>query len=247
MLNIYILTAREFKSLFVSPMLWVVLVMFLVFHGFSFWLLLEFLSQPMAPEGAPMQIFFGGTMLFWLGFLPICAVIPMGAIAAERRNGTLETLMTAPVTDTEVILSKFTACWGFFIFLWLPTLAYVLLLSQYGELDYGPIWSGYLGSLLLGGAFIAIGILTSTLTKNQIVAAALALGFICCLFLIALLAFIPSAMGGQETLYSYLSIWNHMDDWGRGIVDTRHIVYCVSIMAFALFGSVRLLETRRWG
>ncbi len=246
MRNLYILTAREFKSLFVSPVLWVVLVMFLLYHGFSFWLLLEFLSQPMSPEGAPMQYFFGGSMLYWLGFLAICAVIPMGAIAAERRNGTIETLMTAPVTDLEVILSKFVACWGFFIFLWVPTLAYVLLLSQYGELDYGPVWSGYLGTLLLGGSFISIGILASTLTRNQIVAAAVALGISLCLFLIALLAYLPSAMGGQETLYNYLSIWNHMDDWGRGVVDTRHIVYCVSIMVFALFGSVRLLETRRW-
>jgi ABC-2 type transport system permease protein len=246
MSKLHILIGREFKALFVSPVLWVVLVMFLFFQGFSFWLLLNFLSQPMAPEGAPMQYFFGGSMLYWLCFHPTCAVIPMGAIAAERRNGTLETLMTAPVTDLEVILSKFLACWGFFGILWVPTLAYVLLLSQYGEIDLGPVCAGYLGTLLLGGAFISIGILTSTATRNQIVAAIAALGIGLFLFLLALLAYLPSTMGSHEDLFNYVSIWSHMDDWGKGIVDTRHAAYPLSIMVLSLFCSVRLLEGRRW-
>lgn len=248
MRSLPILIVREFKALFVSPILWVVLVAFLLFQGLGFWILLELLSQPMAPEGAPTQFFFGGTMLFWLGFLPICAVIPMGAIASERGSGTLEMLMTAPVTDLEVILAKFAASWGFFIFLWVPTLAYVLLLWSYsdGELDLGPVWSGYLGTVLLGGAFISLGLLASTLTRNQLVAAVIALGIILSMFLLTLLAYLPSSAETSEAIYTYLSVWDHMENWGKGIVDTRYIIYSLSLTAFALFCSVRILESRRW-
>ena len=245
MRSLPILIGREMRSLFVSPILWVVLVMFLLFNGITFWLLLGFLSQPMAPEGAPMQFFFGGSVLYWLAVLAMATVIPMGAIASEQRNGTIETLMTAPVTELEVILAKFLACWGFYTALWVPTLAYVVLLMQYGEPDLGPILSGYLGTLLLGGCFLSIGIFMSTVTKNQIVAAVLSFVSYGTLFLLSLMAYMPST-GGRQSFFNYINIWEHMDDWGRGIMDTRHIVYCVSIMVFALFCSVRALESRRW-
>ena len=247
MRNLLTMIEREFKALFVSPILWIVMVMFLVYQGLSFWAILSFLAQPNAPEGAPFQFFFGATTLYWIGFLVICSVIPMGAIASERRNGTLETLMTAPVTELEVIVSKFLASWGFFIGLWIPTLAYVLLLYHYSEggLDLGPIWSGYLGSLLLGGAFISIGLLASVMTRNQIVAAVVAFGVNGCIFLLAIVAYLPSFMGAREELFNYLSVWNQMEDWGRGVVDTRHVVYAVSLIVFSLFCSVRLLEARR--
>lgn len=244
----HILLVRELKALFVSPVLWVVMVMFLLFNGVWFWQLLNLLSQPMGPEGSPMQFFFGGTLLFWLVFLIVCTVIPMGSIASERRNGTIETLMTAPVTDAAVILAKFVAAWAFYGLLWVPTLSYVLLLYQYSEgtLDMGPIGSAYLGTMLLGGAFLSIGIFASTMTRNQIVAAMVTFGVCGLLFLIWVLGYIPSSSDMQEDLVGYLSIFNHMEHWAQGLVDTRHIVYCLSIMAFNLFCAVRLLETRRW-
>lgn len=244
MRNLPILIGREMRALLVSPILWVVMVMSLLFNGFSFWLLLEFLSQPMAPEGAPMQFFFGGSVLYWLPVLALTAVIPMSSLAGELRGGTLETLMTAPVTEWEVVLSKFLACWLFYALLWFPTLAYVLFLVTVGDPDLGPIASGYLGTLLLGGCFLSIGVLMSSMTKNQIVAAVLT--FVICgvLFLIALVAYLPT--GENQDVYAYLNIWAHMDAWGRGVVDTRHVTYCLSIMLFSLFCSVRALESRRW-
>lgn len=245
MRSLPILIGREMRALFVSPILWVVLVMFLLFNGISFWILLGFLSQPMAPEGAPMQFFFGGSVLFWLAVLAMVTIIPMGSVASEVRNGTIETLMTAPVTELEIIISKFLAAWAFYTLLWLPTFVYVLLLMHYGEPDLGPIFSGYLGTLLLGGAFLSIGILMSSLSKNQIVAAVLSFVTYGSLFLLSLMAYLPSN-DGRQSFFEYINIWEHMDDWGRGIVDTRHIVYCVTIMAFALFCSVRALESRRW-
>jgi len=245
MRNIPILIGREMRALLVSPILWVVLVMFLLFNGITFWILLGFLSQPMAPEGSPMQFFFGGSILFWLAVLAMATVIPMGSVASEVRSGTIETLMTAPVTEVEVILSKFLAGWAFYTILWIPTFAYVLLLMHYGDPELGPIFSGYLGTLLLGGAFLAIGVFMSTVSKNQIVAAVLSFVSYGSLFLLSLMAYLPSS-DGRQGFFEYINIWEHMDDWGRGLVDTRHIVYCVTIMAFALFCSVRALESRRW-
>jgi ABC-2 type transport system permease protein len=244
MRNLPILIGREMGALFVSPIFWVVLVMFLLYNGFSFWLLLEFINQPFAPEGSPMQFFFGGSILFWLIVMVIASVIPMGAIAAELRSGTIETLMTAPVTELEVIISKFVASWAFYAILWVPTAAYVIFLVTYGEPDLWPILSGYVGMLLIGGCYLSIGVMMSTFTRNQIVAAVLTFVACGCLFLVALVAYLPSSE--NQDVFAYLNIWDHMDDWGRGIVDTRHIVYCVSIMAFALFASVKALESRRW-
>jgi ABC-2 type transport system permease protein len=232
------------RTLFVSPVLWVVLVMLLIYNGFTFWVLLQFLNQPMAPEGSPMQFFLGGSMLFWVIVMAICAVIPMGTLAAEIRNGTLETLMTAPVTEIEVVVAKFLASWAFFTILWAPTLLYFFFLMHYGELDIWPVLSGYLGTLLIGGMYVAIGVMMSSLTSNQIIAAASSLGAYLILFLVALMAYLPTSGSGDA--FTYLNIWDHMDDWARGLVDTRHIVYCVSIMFFALFCSVRALESRRW-
>jgi ABC-2 type transport system permease protein len=129
-----------------------------------------------------------------------------------------------------------------------PTLAYVLLLYQYseGSLDLRPIASAYLGTLLLGGAYLSVGILASTMTRNQIVAAMVTFGVCGILFLMWVLSFIPTDSELQEDLIEYLSIFSHMEHWAQGLVDTRHIVYCVSIMAFNLFCSIRALETRRW-
>ena len=244
MRNLPILIDREMRALIVSPILWVVMVMFLLFNGYSFFLLLSFLSQPMAPEGAPMQFFFGQSVLFWLAVFPMSSLIPMGAIAAEVRNGTFETLMTAPVTELEVVVSKFLASWLFYILLWVPTLSYVIFLDHYGDPDWGPIASGYLGTMLLGGCLLSIGILMSSVTSNQIVAAVLAFVTYGCLFLVSVTAYV--ATNENPDVYNYLNIWEQMADWGKGIIDTRHVVYCLSIMFFALFCSVKALESKRW-
>jgi ABC-2 type transport system permease protein len=244
MRNLPILIGRELRALFVSPVLWVVLVVTLIYNGSVFYDLLTILNQPMAPEGSPMDFFLGGTVLFWLLVIPVTAVIPMGTLAAEARNGTLETLMTAPVTDIEVVLAKFLASWTFYAILWIPTLLYFVYLGHYFEPDLLPIVSGYIGVLLVGGAFLSIGILASSLTSNQIIAALLTFFATAGLFLVGLGAYLFPA--GNTTFLEYMNLWEHMVDWPKGIVDTRHLVYCLSIMAFTLFCSVRALESRRW-
>lgn len=245
MRNLPILMSRELRSMLVAPMFWVILVPFLLFNGASFYALLDLLSQPGAPEGAPMQMFFGGSILFWLAMFPMCAVIPMGTIAAERRNGTIETLMTAPVTDLEVVLAKFFSSFVTFALLWAPVWIYALVLSRYGDPELGPIAAGFLGTLLLGAAFLSIGILASALTRSQIIAAVVAFFCQCLLFVVGILEYL-SIDGPWHEVFRHLNVWGHMDDWGRGLVDSRHLVYYGTVMAFSLFCAVRALEARRW-
>lgn len=245
MRNLPILMSRELRAMLVAPMFWVIMVPFLLFNGASFYALLDLLSQPMAPEGAPMQMFFGGSILFWLAIFPMCSVIPMGTLAAERRSGTIETLMTAPVTDVEVVASKFLSSWIVYALLWAPIWIYVLVLSRYGDPEIGPIASGFLGTMLLGGAFLSIGVLASALTRSQIIAAVVAFFGQCLLFLLGVLEYL-TLDGFWHDAFHYLNVWAHMDDWGRGIVDTRYLVYYVTITLFSLFCAVRALETRRW-
>jgi ABC-2 type transport system permease protein len=229
----------------VSPLFWVILVPFLVFNGASFYALLDLLSQPMAPEGAPMQMFFGGSILFWLAVFPMCALIPMGTIASERRNGTIETLMTAPVSDFEVVLAKFLAAWITYILLWAPVALYVLVLARYGDPEPGPIAAGFLGTVLIGAAFLSIGVLASALTRSQIIAAVIAFMGQCVLLVLGVMEYL-SFEGWWHDLFHYLNIWSHFDDWGRGIVDTRYVVYYAALTCLCLFCAVRALETRRW-
>jgi ABC-2 type transport system permease protein len=244
MRNLPILIGREMRALFVSPALWVVLVIALIYNGVVFIDLLNILAQPMAPEGSPMEFFLGGTMLYWLLVVPVTAIIPMGTLAAEARNGTLETLLTAPVTELEVILAKFLASWAFYGILWAPTILYFFFIGHYSDIDALPIVSGYLGVLLIGGAFLSMGVLASSLTSNQIIAAVITFFATGGLFLVGLGEYLWPT--GNTTFLHFMNLWSHMEDWTKGLVDTRHMVYCVSIMIFALFCSVRALESRRW-
>lgn len=245
MRNLPILMSRELRAMIVAPMFWVILVPFLLFNGFAFYTLLDLLSQPMAPEGAPTQLFFGGSILFWLALFPMCSVIPMGTLAAERRNGTIETLMTAPVTDLEVVAAKFLSSWIVYALLWAPVWLYFLMLGRFGEVEPGPMAAGFLGTMLIGAAFLSVGVLASALTRSQIIAAVVTFFALGTLFLVGVLEYL-SLEGSWHDVFHYLNVWAHMDDWGRGIVDTRYLVYYATLTLFCLFAAVRALETRRW-
>ena len=166
MRNVLVLTRREIASCFVSPVAYVAIGLFLVMSGF-FFALGDF--QPGAP--AQMRSIFEKMMIILIFVLPILA---MRSLAEEFRTGTIETLMTAPVTDVEVVVGKFLGCWAVYLVMLAPTLLYVVLLAAFGEPDYGPIASGYLGLALLGALYIAVGIFASSMTGNQVIAAVVA-------------------------------------------------------------------------
>jgi ABC-2 type transport system permease protein len=245
----FAIARRELASYFLSPVSYLVLALFLLVEGYSFWLFLELLSGRDTPHGAVMQYFFGGTFLYWLFVMFLVSVITMRLVAEERRQGTLEPLMTAPVDEAEVIAGKYLGALGFWAALWLPTLLYVLVLGAYAPAgaapDVGPIASGYLGTMLVGASALALGLLASTLTRNQILAAVLCFATLAILLLAGALSDALVRTGAWHAVLEHINLFRQMEDFGRGIVDSRHVVYHVSLAALALFAATHALEARR--
>lgn len=236
---------REFAAVFFSPIAYVLLTAAMVVNGGVFLAVVNYLSDPRSGHGAAMQLLFGGTIFFWFMVLVFTPLITMRSLAEERHSGTLETLLTAPIGDAGVIVAKFLAAVGFWAVLWLPSLAYPLLLSRYSDLDAGPILAGYLGTFGVGTMFLSVGLFCSALTRNQIVAALVAFGANMLLFFLGVFDLLSPTQSSGSPL-GYLNLWTHMEDFGRGIVDTRHLVYYGSVTLFALFAAVELLQARRW-
>lgn len=240
---------REIVSFFVSPLAYVVLTAWAVLMGLQFFLLAAFsASQPMsagsASEGLLAQ-FFGGTTLFYMPLLVIVPLLTMRLIAEESRSGTIETLLTAPVSETEIVLGKFLASIVFWIALYTPTLMYVWLTSRFGTVDLGTIGATYFGVLMVGLSWMSIGVLMSAIGRNQIVAATLTFLALTGLFMVGLGQFV---FPGEDTreVFEYISVWGQMGAFSSGVVDTRYLVLDLSITAFALFLAVRVLESRRY-
>lgn len=236
---------KELLSYFFAPMAYIVAASFLLMNGFLFYLIVAALSQPGAASASPMAIFFGGTLLFWLYLIVTVPVITMRLGAEEKKTGTLETLLTAPVTDWEVVLGKYLAALALYCALWAPTTLYVAALAQFGPVDWGPVAVGYLGVLLLGAYFVSIGLFTSFLSRNQVVAAILAFAALSVLLSMSILPFLatdPTAKGILE----YLDLWSHMQNFAKGLVDTRPVAYFLTGTALFLALSRHALEVRRW-
>jgi ABC-2 type transport system permease protein len=248
MRQIWIVLRRELASMFLSPIAWVVLVCFLILNGISFWLIVTFVSNEasMQMQSGPLQAYFGGTLLYYLPILAVCPLITMRSLAEEHRSGTIETLMTAPVRDFEVVLGKFGAALTFYVFLWLPTVLYVVLIARSTtNLDWGPVGSAYLGTFLIGVLYVSIGILMSAFSKNQIVACILSFVVLGALFFLGLGEYVVQDET-MKAIWSYVNLWSHMEEFGKGIVDTRRVVYYLSGAILALYTAVRVVETRRW-
>ena len=227
---------KEIQIFFLSPTAYIVGLIFLALTGFFFTL---DLGDPF-PE-ATLSPFFQWTVVI---FILLAPTLTMRMIAEEAKLGTIELLLTSPVRDWEIIIGKYVASLIFFLFLLAMTGFYVILLFVYASPDPGPIYSGYLGLALYGAAALAVGILTSTLTNNQVVAAVVAMGILLVLFFTNQAADVIGGLPGE--IIVQLGMKTHFDDFDRGVIDTRHIIYYVSVVAFFLFLSVRALESRRW-
>jgi ABC-type transport system involved in multi-copper enzyme maturation permease subunit len=240
---------RELAAYFLSPVSYLILTLFLLVEGYSFWLFLSLLNARPGQHGAVMQYFFGGTILFWLFIMFLAAVITMRLVAEERRAGTLEPLMTAPVADAAIIVGKFLGALGFYAALWLPTLAYVVILARDSSAgarpDFGPIASGYVGTWLVSSSALALGLFFSTLTRNQILAAVLSFVTLAMLLLVGALG--ETLMHGTrwQPLFEHVDLFRHMEEFGRGIIDSRRIVYHLGIIVVALFAATRMLGWKR--
>ena len=237
---------RELRAYCFSPLGWAVLTLVLLVNGGVFWVLVSFLSDPRAPASAtPLDYFFGQTIFFWLVLLFVAPVLTMRLISEERRSGTIEVLMTAPISETQVVLGKYLAALGFYMVLWLPSLAYAAILAAYSEVDWGPVASGYVGIFLLGGLFLAVGIFASSLTRSQIVAALGTFAILMVFFSFGLLEGLFNSEWAKAAL-GYMNLWQHMEEFSRGIVDSRRLVFYVSLACLFLFLSSRALEAKKW-
>jgi ABC-2 type transport system permease protein len=237
---------RELIAYFSSPLAYIVMTAFLLMQGYIFYLIVSFLNNPQTPAMTPLRLFFGGTIFFWLFLLFVVPVITMRLIAEERRSGTIEVLLTSPVTEAQVVIGKFAAAMAFYIALWLPTVIYVVVLNRHSEIDLGPVLSGYLGVLLLGFLFLSVGTLASTFTDNQLIAAIIAFAAMIALFSLGLVDQLLISSSPIKSALAQMNLWTQMDDFAKGIVDTRHVVYQLSAGALFLFMATKSLEVKKW-
>ena len=240
------LTARELKAFWYSPVAYVVGALFLVLQGFVFWLLIAALNDPRTdPSFTIAQAFFGPTFFYSISVLITVPFLTMRTFSEEKRTGTIEFLLTAPVRELQVVLAKFLGAWLAYIVLWGSTIVFFLFLARLAHFDWGPVFTGYLGTWLLGGVLIAVGVLASSLTRNQVIAAFLCFVVVLLLFSIGILDFF---LRDSETakLIRYLSLLDHLTDFSKGILDTRPMCYYLSLTATALFLTGRVLTSPRW-
>lgn len=226
---------RELGSYFRSPLGYVCTAVFLVLAGIFFYQNIVFSRQ--ATVRPILQVLYTIMLL-------VAPLLTMRLIAEEQKNGTIELLLTAPVRDFEVVIGKFLAGVGFFAAMLVPTLFYPAFLSFYGNPDTGGIIGGYLGAVLFCAAVTAIGLFASSLTENQIVAAFITFG-------ILLILWIVDGLSGMVTgplgdLLTYIALYPHFNDITRGVIDTKDLVYYLSVIAIALFLTWQTLSARRW-
>jgi len=226
---------KEFKSYLTSPMGYIVIGIFLVLTGFVFSI------SPATYFETSIKGFMGiGSVLLLL----LASVLTMRLLAEERKMGTAELLLTAPVRDSEIVVGKFLGSLGILAVMLVLTFYYPVLLMWFGDPDLGPIATGYLGLFLLGCASLAVGLFASSLTSNQIVAAVVAGGILFALWFLGWTTdFLPEGLG---KVIGYMSLSYYFSDFTRGVIDTRAVVYYLSIMGLFLFLTVRSLENSRW-
>lgn len=243
------LVRRELSAYFLSVSGYVILA------AVSFLLGLSFVEVLAAYNGealnAPLTEVFYSTMFFWLIVLLATPVITMRLFALERATGTFETLMTTPVADVAVVLAKFTAALVFYLVMWLPLLACLGIIALYtpegNPLDWWTVGSTFLGLGLLGAFYLAMGGLASSLTRSQVLAAMLGLVLgVTCFMLSFLRTSVGDGAGVWGAVANHVSLLTHMEDFVRGIVDTRWVVFYLSLSAGSLFLTLKVIESRRW-
>lgn len=246
MKNIGPLFSREIRSLIYSPLAYACGTLFMLLQGVVFWILLTAMNDPRFSATASVsQVFFGGTLFYWITVLILIPLLTMRTFSEEKRSGSIEFLLTAPVTEAEVVIAKFLGAWAFYCALWAVSLSLFGVLQFRIGLDWGAILCGYLGTCLLGGALIALGIFASNLTRNQLIAALLS--FVMMLLLFSL-SFFDVFIADQATsqFLQQLSLIEHLTNFARGFIDTRPIVFYGSLIAIFLFLTERLLTQPRW-
>lgn len=253
MRNVWIIFRKEIHSYFVSPVAYLLLAMFAVIFGFFFWNSLGYfvyvgMESQMRGQSFPMNIneelirpLLSNISVVGLFLIPL---ITMRLFAEEKRSGTIELLVTSPIHDVEVILGKWLAAVALYAVMLLLTGVNFIFLFRYGHPDWKPLLIGYLGLLLQAGALLAVGTFISTLTKNQIIAGGATFG-------VCLLLWILEWVSGYETatwarVLSYMSVITHFESFAKGLLDSKDLIFYVTLIFLGLFLTSRSLESLRW-
>jgi ABC-2 type transport system permease protein len=239
---------RELFAFFVTPLAWVLIVAFLVVQGMHFFLLVDHfaLQADLASDETPLSAFFGNTVLFYLVLFLLVPPMTMRLFAEERRSGTIESLMTAPVSSAAVVLAKYAAVVTTYVVMWLPTGLYVVILARTGELDTWSVASAYLGVFLVGAGYLALGLCASALTRSQFLSLVWTSLVILVLFTLGVGEFVTREGTAMHGVCAYVSAWGHMNELAGGIVDSRRLVLYGSMVALPLFVATRAVEAWRW-
>ena len=243
------LVRRELGGFFVSLTGYVIIASVLLLLGISFTDILGRLNDN--PTDVPLTELFYKTDYFWIILLLTAPVITMRSFAFEKGTGTYETLMTTPVSDLQVVLAKFTGTLVFYVLTWLPLFGCIAVVRYLtGEAKVLEPWttaSTFLGFVLMGCLYMSMGCFASALTRSQIIAAMNSLVIGLGLFLLSLRSLVPAPpVDWAAKVFSYVSLVEHLEDFARGFVDTRHLVFYASLTIFFLFLTLKVVESRRW-
>jgi len=249
MQTVLTLTRRELATFFLSFTGYVIIAAATFLVGLSFVVLLHNLGDD--PSPMPVTELFYRTDFFWLIVILATPVITMRLFALERFSGTFETLMTTPVSDLHVVVAKFMAALIFHVIMWLPVVGCLFVVQHYarqsGALDPATLGGTYLGIALVGALFLALGSFASALTRSQTVAAMVTLLLGVSLYVLAFVADrVPATGAWQAQVLGCFALFDQMHDFARGIVDTRAVVFYVTLTFLFLFLTLRAVESRRW-
>ena len=251
MRNILAIADKELRSYFASPIAYVIIGLFALLFGWFFFVYLSVFvqqsSQMMMGGGAPninermiRGVFLNSAVIV----LFVMPMITMRTYSEEKRSGTIELLLTSPVTDFQIIMGKFLGALGLYASMLAVTMLYMAILFFYTTPEWRPIAAGYLGMLLMGGCFLSLGLFVSSLTRNQIIAGMVTFSVFLLFWVINWIATFTGPT--TQNILNYLSITEHLNDFTRGVLDTKHFVYYTTFIAFSLFLTVRAVDSERW-
>src|SRR3982751_1160359 len=255
MSNILAIAQKELKSYFASPIAYIVIGLWALLYGYFFAAILHFFvqqslqmsqfgmqgPQSMNVNQQLIRPLLQNVLILILFLMPM---VTMRAYSEEKRSGTIELLLTSPLTDVQIILGKFLGAMTLYAAMLSVTLIHMAILFIFANPEWKPIATGYLGLLMMGGCFLSLGLFISSLTKNQIVAAMATFAVFLMLWVIN---WISTFVGPTtQTVLQYLSLTDHFDDFAKGIIDTKHVIYYLSFMAFGLFLTAKSVDSERW-
>jgi ABC-2 type transport system permease protein len=255
MSNILAIAHKELKAYFSGPIAYIVIGLWALLYGYFFVAILSFFvrqSMQMGQMGMQgpqamnlnqqlIRPLLQNVLILILFLMPM---VTMRSYSEEKRSGTIELLLTSPLTDFQIILGKFLGAMALYACMLAVTLIHVGLLFVYGRPEWKPIVTAYVGLLLMGGCFISVGLFISSLTKNQIVAGMVTFAVFLLLWIITWIGSFSGPTADKIT--QYLSIVDHYDDFGKGVLDTTHFVYYISFITFGLFLTAKSVDSERW-